>query len=190
MPATKHEASAKKACFLAFSFCLITGLVAHADFQKPENKMDTFIEIRIANQSISDAMQAIAAAGNVDVKINEQQDDDKISDWKASGKLHKVLDAFSKEHSLCMHFDGLKLDVIPASSASLEVVPIAEDANKAKQQFRFAIPWSSSNAVTFDKTGRLAKICGSAEVIEISKRYFERPYERKINIIRYSIPSN
>jgi len=190
MRAMQHTASATKAYILTCCVWLMTGVAAHAAFQQTPNQMNTFIEIRITNQSIPEALRAIAAAADIEVKSNDQLNKGDVSDWKASGKLHEVLEAFSKEHALCMHFDGLKLDVTTASSASLEVMSIVGDAKKAKRKFHFSIPWSSSNAVTYDKTAQLAKICGSAEIIETAKRNFEQPSEKKINIIRYSIPSN
>lgn len=184
-PAKKLARTVTAGLLMAFLFAGAHG--ASGTEILPNDPMRTKVALRVSNQNAAGIFKALASAAGMPAEYTGGTLD-VVPEWRASGELHQALEDVASKFGLCIYFDGIKIHAVSAASADIEIINIKSTMPGPKEALQFAIPWFSSNAIQFDRAKRKARVCGSSDLVEVTRNIFNTPSRNRIVIIRYAVP--
>ena len=145
--------------------------------------LSTPVVFRAIGQPLPEALAALGAAAGVRIVVVGQLDAS-VDDWSIRAPLKTALQELADRHGLCVHYDGTKVIVSGPGTSTIQVIDGADRFADARRHLRFALPWSSHNALTHDAALRAFKVCGPASVVAMAQSAVDSAKPSAVRIIR------
>ncbi|MFZ9502169.1 MAG: hypothetical protein ACO27F_11420 [Beijerinckiaceae bacterium] len=154
-----------------------------ADAPVPMGGLSTPVVFRAIGQPLQEALASLGAAAGVRVVVVGQLDA-VVDDWSIRAPLKTALQELAARHGLCAHYDGSKVIVSGPGASSVQIIDGADRFSEARRHLRFALPWSSQNALTHNAALRAFKVCGPASVVSMVQSAVDNAKPSTVRIIR------